>query len=257
MQSWITSLSDRLTDRRALRRWARAARDAGAADKPTLRQARVRARQLRQQLDQVLFTADSRLALPALGSNTFQKPLHSDWAHRPEAWRGPLEPSGVASVRNATQFGDEVKLFHDCPLAEVAVRQVRNTREADLAPFGVALEVFGFEGSFLSFAVELPEGATDGLHRNHIVRLAVSAEAERPIDVFARLNIQHGPNHEQLPNKQTLGEGETNFEFDLAYSNMNEKRVQKMWVDLVFGDPAMNQITLRDLTLYRYPRAEI
>ena len=257
MQSWITSLSDRVTDRRALRRWARVARDAGNVDKPTLRQSRMQARQLRQTLDQLLFAADSRLALPALGSNTFQKPLHSDWAHRPEAWRGPLEPAGVASVRNATAFADEVKLFHDCPLAEVAVRQVRNTREADLAPFGVALEVFGFEGSFLSMAIELPDDATDGLHRNHIVRLSVKAEAERPIDVFARLNIQHGPNHEQLPDKQTLENGGAQFEFDLAYSGMNEKRVQKMWVDLVFGDPEMNQITLRDLTLYRYPRAEI
>ena len=257
MQSWITSLSDRLTDRRALRRWTRFARDAGNVDKPTLRQSRVRARQLRQQLDEVLFTADSRLALPLLGSNTFQKPLHSDWAHRPQAWRGPLEPTGVASAQNATSFGREVKLFHDCPLSEVAIRQVRNTRESDLAPFGVSLEAFGFEGSFLSLAIELPDSATEGLHRNHIVRLSVTSQVERPIGVLARLNIQHGPNHEQLSENKTLGNGEATFEFDLAYSNMNEKRVQKMWVDLVFGDPEMNQTTLRDLTLYRYPRAEI
>lgn len=240
-----------------MRRWSRAARAADGVDRAALRQLRMRARQLRQKLDQTLFTADSRLALPHLGSNTIKKPLHSDWAHRPKAWRGPFEPSGVASVQTATTFGDEVKLFHDCPLSEVAVRQVRNTRESDLAPFGVTLEVFGFEGSFLSMTVELPDTATDGLHRNHVVRLSVTSEVERPIDVFARLNIQHGPNHEQLPNKQTLGNGEATFDFDLAYSNMNEKRVQKMWVDLVFGDPEMNQVTLHDLTLCRHPRAEI
>lgn len=257
MQSWFTSLSDRLTDRSALRRWSRVARDVGGVDTPTLRQLRVRARELRQRLDQVLFTADSRLALPLLGSNTIKTPLHTDWSHRPQAWRGPLKPSGVASIQNGTPFGDEVKLFHDCPLSEVAVRQVRNTRESDLAPFGVTLEVFGFQGSFLSMAIELPDSTTDGLHRNHIVRLSVSSEAEKPIDVFARLNIQYGPNHEQLPNRQTLENGAAEFDFDLAYSNMNEKRVQKMWVDLVCGHPEMNRVTLRDLTLCRFPRAEI
>lgn len=257
MHSWITSLSDRVTDRRALRRWVRAADGVGDVEKSKLRQLRQQARQLRQQLDQVLFTADSRLSLPLLGSNTLQRPHHSDWIHRPRVWRGPLEPAGVASVRSGAVFGDELKLFHDCPLSEIAVRQVRNTRESDLAPFGLTFEVFGFHGSFLSLVIDIPEDAVEGLHRNHIVRLSVTSEAEQPIDVFARLNIQYGPNHEQLPNKQTLGLGANAFEFDLAYSNMHEKRVQKIWVDLVFGNPQMNQVTLRDLTLCRYPRAEI
>lgn len=240
-----------------MRRWSRVARDANAIDRLTLRTMRVRARELRQQLDQVLFTADSRLALPLLGSNTLQKPLHADWAYRPRAWRGSAAPSGMAGVRNGSSFGDEVKLFHDCPLSEITMRQVRNTREADLAPFGVALEVYGFQGSFLSMVVDMPPEAAVDLSRNHIVRVAVTSEVERPIDAFARLNIQYGPNNDQLNQHQMLENGETKFEFDLAYSNMNEKRVQKMWVDLVFSNPEMNRVTLRDLTLCRYPRAEI
>ena len=46
-------------------------------------------------------------------------------------------------------------------------------------------------------------------------------------------------------------------EFDLAYTKMNEKRIERMWVDLIFVGPEMNQIILRDVTFSRRPRAEL
>ena len=46
-------------------------------------------------------------------------------------------------------------------------------------------------------------------------------------------------------------------EFDLGYSDINEKRVERMWLDLIFEGPEMNQITIRDITFCRYPRAEL
>ncbi len=47
------------------------------------------------------------------------------------------------------------------------------------------------------------------------------------------------------------------MEFDLAYSKMNEKRVERLWVDLIFEGPEMNQVILRDVTFSRRPRAEL
>ncbi|MDZ4134740.1 MAG: DUF6478 family protein, partial [Paracoccaceae bacterium] len=38
---------------------------------------------------------------------------------------------------------------------------------------------------------------------------------------------------------------------------MNEKRVDRIWVDLIFEGPEMNQIILRDVTVSRRPRAEL
>ena len=58
------SIMDRLLHRRHLFRWTRAARRAAQSDLVTLRDQRVLARQLRQQLDRLLHVADSRLALP-------------------------------------------------------------------------------------------------------------------------------------------------------------------------------------------------
>ncbi|MEC9199625.1 MAG: DUF6478 family protein, partial [Pseudomonadota bacterium] len=51
--------------------------------------------------------------------------------------------------------------------------------------------------------------------------------------------------------------GSDTVEFDLGYSNINEKRLESAWVDLIFERARMNQITIRDLTFCRRPRAEL
>ena len=172
---------------------------------------------------------------------------------------------GLAGVESRTMIGEEATLFHDCRVSELTLRQVRNQGEADLAPFGLRLDVFRFDGSFLSLAIDLPESACEGLRRRHLMRLDLGLDLEKPLEVFARLNIRHGPNTEailrELPLHATpadAGGGRAVFvEFDLAYSKLNERRVEKMWLDLIFEGPEMNQITIRDLTLARIPRAEL
>ena len=222
----------------------------------SLRTLRGKAGRIRQVLDRVLHAADGRLIIPMIGSDAIQKPLHCDWAYRPELWCGPLSPPGRSSVDSKTAFGSEVTAFHDCQLSELTVRQVRNTRESDLAPFGLRMDVLGFDGSFLSLVIELPNAAVDGLTRGHLVRLTTILEMEKPLEAFARLNVQHGPNTEQIVRELPKGDGERMVEFDLAYTELNEKRVDRIWVDLVFENPEMNQIILRDVTFSRRPRAE-
>jgi len=71
------------------------------------------------------------------------------------------------------------------------------------------------------------------------------------------LNIKHGPNVEQIVRELPLGDEQVMVEFDLAYTKVNEKRVERLWVDLIFEGPEMNQIILRDVTFSRRPRAEL
>lgn len=240
-----------------MRRWGRLAERADTFDLLALRGLRSRAREVRRQVDKVVHLADARLTLPLIGTNTIPKPLHSDWTHRPELWRGPLNPPGMAEVRSKTKIGHEVTLYHDCKISELTVRQIRNTREEDLAPFGLRLDVFKFDGSFLSLAIELPKSAIEGLMRRHLVRFSAVVEMEQPLEIFARLNVQHGPNTEQMVRELAFDQQESVVEFDLAYSNLNEKRVERAWIDLIFERPEMNQIVLRDVTLARRPRAEV
>ncbi|MDJ0629762.1 MAG: DUF6478 family protein [Rhodobacter sp.] len=251
------SLIDGLFQQRVLRRWSRAARDAQKVDLETLRDWRGRAREIKRRLDRVIYVADERLTLPAIGSNAMQKPLNTDWAYRPELWRGPVSPLGMVAVESKTEYGREVKVFHDCRTTELTLRQIRNTRETDLAPFGLRMEVFRFDGSFLSLVVELPKQGVEGLQRRHVIRLNTVVEIEKPLEIFARLNIKHGPNVEQVVRELPLGADEVWVEFDLAYTKLNEKRVERMWLDLIFEGAEMNQIVLRDVALTRRPRAEV
>jgi hypothetical protein len=168
-----------------------------------------------------------------------------------------LDIKGASSVESNTAFGSEVTLFHDCPLGELTLRQLRNQREVDLAPYGLRMDVFHFDGSFLSVVIDLPAEACNGLKRRHLIRLAAIVELERPLEIFARLNIRHGPNTEQIVRELPLENDNVFVEFDLAYTKLNEKTVERMWVDLIFEGPEMNEVTVRDVTFARYPRAEL
>ena len=250
-------LIDRLQNAGALSRWKKRAKDAPQADLDALRQDRSQARKLRAQLDQLIHVAESRLALPRIGSNAFSRPGGTLWSWRPQVWRGPLHDRGVVGVATKARLGDEIQLFHDCAVSELTLRQIRNQKAEDLAPFGLRLDVFRFDGSFLSLVVDLPKEAIDGLQKRHLIRLTVLADVEKPIEIFARLNIRHGPNTEQVVLELPMDRTEKTVEFDLAYTDLNEKRTEAAWIDLIFEGPEMNQITLRDLTLCRYPRAEL
>ncbi|WP_195820926.1 DUF6478 family protein [Roseobacter sp. MH60115] len=243
--------------RRALQGWALSARQARTAKLSILRKQRTRARLLRAHLDRLIHTAEERLALPVVGSNSFPKPHNADWAWRPELWRGPLPIPGLSSVQNKSMLGDEVTLFHDCDRSEITLRQVRNTRQEDLAPYCLRIDVFRFDGSFLSAVVDLPGGAVDGLKRTHILRVSSIIEMEKPIEIFVRLNIRHGPNTEQLVREVQVTGKDVEVEFDLAYCTLNENRIEKAWVDFIFEGPEMNQVTLRDLTFSRRQRAQV
>lgn len=245
-----------LLEKRTLRRWDRAARSVETLDLVELKALRTRARALGRRVDRVLHVAEGRLALPLVGHAAIRRPMHSDWAWRPELWTAPVKPVGLATVETRTPIGAEAKVFHDCPLNELSIRQVRNTKAEDIAPYGVRMDVFRFDGSFLSLVVDLPAEGVDGLTRRHVIRLELRVETEKPLEIFGRINVRHGPNVEQLVREFEGSTGEFAVEFDMSASRLKEDRVERAWLDLIFEGPQMNEITLRDLTLSRRPRAE-
>ena len=85
------------------------------------------------------------------------------------------------------------------------------------------MDVFRFDGSFLSLVLDLPDEAARGLKLRHLIRLDMIVEMEKPLEIFARLNIKHGPNVEQIVCEVPLAAEEVMVEFDLAYSKINEK----------------------------------
>jgi hypothetical protein len=257
MAGSLDGFLDRLVLRRALRRWRRAAGLVAGLDLEALHDLRGMARQHRRQIDRVLHVAEGRLALPVIGPNPIRQQPGTDWAWRPDLWRGPVPHQGFAAIENRTALCDGATLFHDCQVSEITTRQIRNTREQDLAPFGLRMDVFHFDGSFLSIVLDLPPESVQGLRTRHLMRIDAIVEMEKPLEIFARLNIKHGPNVEQIVRELPLNEPDVVVEFDLFYTRLNEKRVEKAWVDLIFEGPELNQIVLRDITVSRRPRAEL
>ena len=109
----------------------------------------------------------------------------------------------------------------------------------------------------MSLVLDLPKEGVEGLRRAHLLRMDVIVELEKPLETIARLNIKHGPNTEQIVRELPLAEKTISVEFDLAYSNLNERRVEGAWVDLIFEGTEMNQVVLRDVTFSRRPRAQL
>lgn len=233
--------------RRMQGRWTRASADAPQLDLFELRALRAEARSLRRQIDRLVHAADARLSGPLTDGP--ELPLGTDWTWRPDGWRGPLPDPGEVIAGQASQLSDDLSLHHDCPLSEIAFRQLRNTESH--APFGLALEVFGFRGSFLSLSLNLPEAACD-LTPRHVLRLDTVIEADRPLRAFARLNLKHSAGLAQQTSDLPQGR---EAEFDLAYAGLGEARIERAWLDLIFNDVAMTRILLRDAVLGRRPRA--
>ncbi|XDA98535.1 DUF6478 family protein [Sulfitobacter sp. LCG007] len=249
------SMLDRALFRRLVRHWARAARQAETARPQTLHRQATHARLLRTHLDRLILTAGDRLAptdapAPARAHNT-------DWHWRPEPWSRRMDRPGLSDAASGTRFGTDTALFHDCPRREVILRQLRNPPSRDIAPFALSVDVYGFEGSFLSLALDLPDEALAGLRRAHVIRLDCSWTSEQPGAVYARLNLRQGPNGERILRQLPEGQSAGTVEFDLAYADLDPARTEQGWVDLIVERPEMNQVLFRDIALSRRLRAEV
>ena len=198
-------------------------------------------------------------ARAALGSMVM--PAGTDWRWRPPMLCGPISPAAIVGPENGRHLGGEVALWHDCAQHALLLRQVQNRRATDLAAFGLRLEVMGCTGNYMSLSVEMPSEATEGLGRDHILRLETVLQAERPITVYGRLNLSQGPNTAQILRR--LGHpidtepAHRVVEFDLAYADLALRPVERVWLDLIFEAPRMNAMDLTDIVLSRHPRAQI
>jgi Family of unknown function (DUF6478) len=237
--------------------WTRTAEAAPTLSPLALRARLGEARAMRRQINRVIHVAEDRLASPALGAGLPRQPLGTDWAWRADVWRGPLPQPGLIAAAASNRVSDDLSLYHDCPQGEVVLRQSRNTGTDDRAPFGLLVEIFDFQGSFLSLATSLPPEAVQGLKARYLVRVDGLIDADRPLHGFARLNVKHGPNVAQLVSDLPRQGGAVAVEFDLAYARLDEARIERAWLDLIFNDVGMTGIALRDLVVSRRPRAEL
>lgn len=231
-------------EQRLLRRWSGTAA-LGDAE-------RDRAMTLRDTLDRALAADAARRAEERSATHLPEAlPPWRDWTWRPDPWRVPLRPAARPAKGPETALGTGCRLFHDCPLGEVAALQVPGRA----APFALRLETWHFRGTYLSLAIDLPDAAAAGLRLRHILRVDADLETERPGPVFARLNLGLGSDPVQAVRRLDPGPAAT-ADFDIAGLRVDPAQVHRLWVDLIFDSPGLNAVRLNDVVLSRSLRAE-
>lgn len=251
--SWLS----RRLRRRVAQDWA-SLRDAVAAgDRRLDRARRDEALALRRDLSALLHLWKPSVPQPAAA----RLPAGTDWHWRPALFLAPVEPAGLCAPEPGQSIGGQMAIWHDCPHRALSLRQRRSEPSQGDAPFALDAEVLGFEGSYLSLSLDLPDAAREGLSTHQVIRLDIDLSAEGPLIVYGRLNITQGPNVENVLSR--LGDPDTGrasrhvAEFDLAYAGLNARPIEKVWLDLIFERPHMNAVTLSDMVISRHPRAEI
>jgi hypothetical protein len=242
------------TDR--LKRWQRALEAPSLLSTNSLRDMNGDMRSMRDRLDLMSAQARSEMLSRIGSADGIEQPQQSDWAMRPAPWRVEMRPRGIANVPSPTPLPGGVNLFHDATHADLSLRQDRVPNWIEGAIFGLVLEVYRFDGSFVSLVQDLPPEAIEGLTLNHFITVDLRVEREQPVEIYARLNVQHGPNVEPLVRQLDIRDGFGQAEFDLAYSKINEKRIEKAWLDLIIESPEMTRIALWDMVVLRAPRAD-
>ncbi|WBU54045.1 DUF6478 family protein [Paracoccus sp. SCSIO 75233] len=256
-----SSWSKRTLRQRARSHWADLRKGANRLSKGQIRDLQQEATGLRQELTRFLHASDSRVSASRLELEALPLPGGTDWRWRPEMLSVPISLAGLAGPQSGAKLNDSATLWHDCEHCGLILRQVQNLSTIDLANFGLTLETIGFGGSFMSLAIGLPDAALQGLTSNHIIRLESVILVESEADVYVRLNIGNGPNTETLLRHigdPKAGELMTSvIEFDLATTEMNEKRLDNIWLDFIVEQPTANKISLREMIFSRHPRANI
>jgi len=164
-------------------------------------------------------------------------PFNADWGWAPGLSRGP-----VPSTASGTRLSPDCRLYHDGDPAHVALRPCHR---------GVEVTTDGFRGSYLSLVIDLPAACLSDLTRRHVIGLTSAITCSEPRDIFARLNIRHGPDTENLPRPLRL---DGSADFDLAYVPLRLARLQTAWLDLILAAPGSCRMTVQGVTLSRRPR---
>jgi hypothetical protein len=159
-------------------------------------------------------------------------------------------------------LGDGLAVFHDCPLLDMRQTQLDQEDARGGPPHAFAIEVGRFSGSYLSLVVDLPAPVAQGLTRKHLVSMRAQLALSGPTEVYARLNLRHGPNTDALIRKAMVGAAasgsdvtDLQVDFDLATVAIEADRMAAGWVDLIVSRPEGLRLEVRDIVLSRRLRA--
>lgn len=193
---------------------------------------------------------------PSPPTDGFDLPDQVEWLHRPRPWRAPLDPPRFEALPERAPLPGGLCVFHDGDPSAVRLSQALSEADA-AARYALDLEIGAFGGSFLSLVQDLPEAGLRGLGLDHVLSVHLRLSETAPPGLYARLNVRHGPNLEQILRHVARRDGIGVAEFDLAYSRINPRRIEKAWIDLIAEKPDHTSWRIGDALILRAPRADV
>lgn len=218
---------------------------------------RDRALVLHRHLSRFLHRSDPWMLRDA-GLSDSDLPAGSDWHWRPCLLRGPIRPAAIAAPASGHRLGEDAALWHDCPHRALILRQSVRPQPGKGACHPLQIEILGCAGSFVSVAVDLPDDILDNLGPDRILRADMAIDAERPMTLYARINLRQGPNTETMLRQlgdPVAGRDTRRVDFDLACAGLDPRPIQRAWLDIILEQPRMNAVTLCDIVLSHRRRA--
>lgn len=190
------------------------------------------------------------LVVPAINvPDGFQVPPKTQWGFTPSLQSGITQDGISGTILTGTSLGPQVTLHHEGDGATFSIQQPDDYGD------GLVFEFSDFTGDYFSLAFELPIEGVMALGRQDLLRLNLRTHASEPLKAYARLNLCHGPNTEQIVRMIDVGQGESFAEFDIFYTEFEQKRAASAWIDLIINDPAHKTIALEEVVILCRVRA--
>ncbi len=181
--------------------------------------------------------------------NGFVLPPKTQWGYTPPLWDSSAHEI-FGNILTGTELAKHVTLHHDGVGSNFAIRPPAEG-------IGLDFEFEQFSGSFMSIAFGFPEKAAKSIGRHDLLRISVISSADKSFQAYARLNLRHGPNNEQIIRMIDIGDGESFAEFDIFYTEFEPNRASDAWIDLIINNPANCKFSLSDVVILRRVRASL
>lgn len=179
----------------------------------------------------------------------FDLPPKTQWGYTPRLWSSSAhEISG--NILTGTELAENVTLHHDGTGSNFTIKP-------PLENVGLDFEFDNFNGSFISIAFGFPETAAKSIGRHDLLRISMNSNADESFQAYARLNLRHGPNNEQIIRMIDIGDGESFAEFDIFYTEFEPSRASDAWIDLIVNEPGGRKFSLTDVVIIRRVRASL
>ena len=98
-------------------------------------------------------------------------PVTTDWVRRPKLWHSTLANPALSGLSSDTALSNGVKMFHDVQYTQITSRQIKQAAYRDAPAFGLSLDVYEFNGEYISLAIRLPYCVTETLSHRHLIRM--------------------------------------------------------------------------------------